>query len=150
MLRDDINHALRDAQKIQDKTRRSTLRLINAAIQDRDIAARSADREGVGNDVIIEILSKMVKQREEAAITYEEAGRLEIAEQERAEIEIIREFLPPQLDDAEIKQIITQACETLKAQSLKDMGRLMAHLKENYAGQMDFARAAAVIKEQLS
>lgn len=149
MLRDDINSALRSAQKAQDKIRRSTLRLINAAIQDRDIAARSADQDGVSDDTILEILSKMVKQRQESAKTYETGLRLDLAEQERAEISIIEEFLPRQLDDSEIAVAIDNACTTLEATSLKDMGRLMAYLKENFAGRMDFARAATLIKEHL-
>jgi uncharacterized protein YqeY len=136
--------------KSQDKIRVSTLRLITAAIKDRDIAARTSDNsDGVSEDEILEILAKMVKQRQEAAHTYEEAGRLELAEQERSEIVVIEEFLPRQLDEAEMLAAVEAAIEGQGAASLKDMGKVMGALKGQYAGQMDFGKAGALVKQKL-
>ncbi|MDD9797904.1 MAG: GatB/YqeY domain-containing protein [Alphaproteobacteria bacterium] len=149
-MRARINNALKDSIKSGQKRRISTLRLINAAIKDRDIAARGADKmEGVTDDEILEILSKMVKQRVEAAKTYEEAGRAELAEQEREEIQIIHDFLPRQLDKAELQAAVEGVITTLGATSLKDMGKVMGELKSRYAGQMDFGEAGALVKKQL-
>lgn len=151
MIRERIDAALKAAMKARDeKLRVSTLRLINAAIKDRDIAARGEDRcNGVSDDEILAILTKMVKQREESADTYEKASRLDLAEQERAEIEVIREFMPRQLSDEEIATAVTQVIGELGACGLKDMGKCMGALKERYAGAMDFGRAGAVMKKAL-
>ena len=128
----------------------STLRLITAAIKDRDIAARTADnRDGVSDDEILEILAKMVKQRQESAATYEQAGRLELAEQERSEIIVIEEFMPRQLDEEEMAAAVTAVIEAQAASSLKDMGKVMGALKSQYAGQMDFGKAGALVKQKL-
>ncbi len=149
-MRTEINAALKQAVKDQNKLRSATLRLINAAIKDRDIAARVKDQhDGVSDDEILEILAKMVKQRTESAVTYEEAGRLELAEQERQEITIIQEFMPKQLDEDEVMAVIDAAIAATEAQSLKDMGRIMGHLKEHYAGQMDFGKAGGLVKARL-
>lgn len=149
-MQERFTEALKDAVKSQDKIRVSTLRLITAAIKDRDIAARSADNgAGVSDEQILEILAKMVKQRQEAAATYEEAGRLELAEQERAEITIIEEFLPTQLSEAEIEVAVAEAIAELDASSLKDMGKVMGALKSKYAGQMDFGKAGGLVKQRL-
>ncbi len=149
-MRAHIHDALKQAIKEQDKCRTSTLRLINAAIKDRDIAARGDGNEGgVSDDQILDILAKMVKQRIDSAQTYEEAGRLELADQERREIAIIQEFLPKQLDMEEIKSAVETAINTLNACSLKDMGRVMSYLKEQYAGQMDFGKASSTVKTLL-
>lgn len=149
-MRDELNADLKEALKSQDKRRTATLRLILAAIKDRDIAARSEDRtEGVTDDEILSILQKMVKQRRESSSTYEEAGRLELAEQERAEIEIISEYLPKQMSDDEIKKAAAAVVEEIDASGLKDMGRTMGALKERYSGVMDFKKASAVIKDLL-
>jgi len=126
------------------------LRLINAAIKDREIALRGDDEaEGVGDSEIMGILAKMIKQRNDSASAYEEAGRLELAEQERSEIEIIQEFLPKQLDDAEVQNAISTAIAKTGAESIRDMGRVMASLKTDFAGQMDFGKVGGIIKQHL-
>ncbi len=150
-MQERFNEALKEAIKSKDKIRVSTLRLITAAIKDRDIAARSADSgDGVSDEQILEILAKMVKQRQEAAATYEEAGRLELAEQERAEIIVIEEFLPQQLSDDEVSAAVDAAIAELGAETLKDMGKVMAQLKGKFAGQMDFGKASGLVKQKLS
>ncbi|MBL6761929.1 MAG: GatB/YqeY domain-containing protein [PS1 clade bacterium] len=149
-MRERFTEALKEAVKSQDKIRISTLRLITAAIKDRDIAARGADRgDGATDEQVLEILAKMVKQRHEAAATYEEAGRLELAEQELAEIAVIEEFLPTQLSDEEITVAVNQAIAETEAATLKDMGKVMGVLKSKYAGQMDFGKAGGQVKAQL-
>ena len=149
MLRDQINEALKVAVKSQDKRRMATLRLINAAIKDRDIAARTGGKDSVSDDEIRELLQKMVRQREESAVVYAEAGRTELAEQEREEIEIIRDFLPRQLSEDEIKSAVTEVIQEYDASGLKDMGRCMGALKERFNGAMDFGKAGKLMKEQL-
>ena len=149
-MQERIAEALKTAVKNQDKVRVSTLRLIVAAIKDRTIAARTADNgDGITDAQIMDILAKMVKQRQEAATTYEGAGRLELAEQERAEIGVIEEFLPRRLDADEMALAVQQAIEEMEAASLKDMGKVMGALKGRYAGQMDFGQAGALVKEKL-
>lgn len=149
-MQERFTEALKEAVKSQDKIRISTLRLITAAIKDRDIAARGADRgDGATDEQVLEILAKMVKQRHEAAATYEEAGRLELAEQELAEIAVIEEFLPTQLSDEEITVAVNQAIAETEAATLKDMGKVMGVLKSKYAGQMDFGKAGGQVKAQL-
>ena len=152
MLREQINDALKTAMKAGDeKTRVATLRLINAAIKDRDIAARGEDRcEGVSEEEILAILTKMVKQREESAAAFEKGCRPELAEQERAEIEVIREFLPRQLSEDEIKVAVSDVIKEYDASGLKDMGKCMGALKERFNGAMDFGRAGKLMKESLS
>lgn len=145
-MRETIAQALKDALKSKDRLRTGTLRLVNAAIQDRDIANRGAGKDPVGDDEILQILTKMVKQREESAKAFEEGGRIELAEQERAEIAIIREYLPSQLGEAETRAAAETAVAETGATGLRDMGRVMAVLKERYPGRMDFARASAVVK----
>lgn len=133
-----------------EKLRVSTLRLITAAIKDRDIAARGEDRCcGVTDDEILAILAKMVKQREESAAVYEQGARLDLAEQERAEIGVIREFLPRQLSEDEISSAVSRVITELGATGLKDMGKCMGALKERYSGAMDFGKAGAVMKKHL-
>lgn len=149
-LRDQINTALKSALKEQQKTRLSTLRLISAAIKDREIACRAGNgNEGVNDSDVLEILAKMIKQRRESAKTYEEAGRLELSQQERDEIEIISEFMPKQLSDEAVRQACIDIVTELGAVGLKDMGRTMGALKAKYAGQMDFGKASRTIKELL-
>ena len=150
-MRDQFSTALKEAIKAKDEVRVSTLRLIQAAIKDRDIAARSGDRqEGVSDDEILQILAKMIKQRRESGQTYEEAGRLELAEREYEEIKVIEEFLPRQLSEDEIKSACVEIVEEVGASGLKDMGKCMGTLKERYAGQMDFGKASGCVKELLS
>lgn len=149
MLRDDINNALKTAMKEQDKARLSTLRLINAAVKDRDIANRGEGKAAVDDGELQSILARMIKQREESAKMYDEGGRPELSAAERAEIEIIREFLPRQLDDAEVEKAIADAVEATQAESLRDMGKVMAWLKERYNGQIDFSKVGAIVRERL-
>ncbi|MBI1619987.1 GatB/YqeY domain-containing protein [Aquamicrobium zhengzhouense] len=149
-MRETITKALRDAQKSQDRERTSTLRMVNAAIQDRDIANRGTGKDAAGNDEVLQILTKLVKQREESAKAYEEGGRAELAAKERSEIAIIREFLPRQMDEAETRKVIADAVAETGAASIKDMGKVMAILKERYTGQIDFSKASGIIKEALS
>ena len=149
-MRNQLNEELKKAMKAQDKRRVSTLRLINTAIKDRDIAARGTGKENVGDDEILLILTKMVKQREESAKTYEEAGRLDLSEQEREEIAIIQDFLPKQLSQAEVEAAVADIVGELGASGLKDMGRTMAALKEKYPGKMDFGLASKLVKDMLS
>jgi len=149
-MREQFTDALKTAMKKQDKRKTSTLRLILAAIKDRDIASRSEDRDGVSDSEILDILARMIKQRRESVVTYEEAGRLELAAQEQEEIDIISTFLPKQLDDDEIDAAVTATLKEIDAAGLKDMGRAMAALKDRYAGQMDFSKASAMVKSKLS
>ena len=150
-MRDILNKSLKDAMKARDEQKISTIRLINAAIKDRDIAVRSEDNvDGVSNEEILSILSRMIKQRQESAKLYEEAGRLELAQQEFSEIKIIETFLPRQLDNTEIEEIVKNAISELKASSLRDMGKVMNVLKESYSGKMDFGKAGAIAKDVLS
>jgi uncharacterized protein YqeY len=140
---------LKDALKAGDKRRVSTIRLIQAAIKDRDIAARGAGKGSVNDEEIMGILAKMVKQRDESAKIYEEANRLELAEQEREEIAVIRSFLPQQLGDDQVRQLCAKVIADVGADGLRDMGKCMAALKEQYSGQMDFSKASGVVKTLL-
>ncbi|MDE1172622.1 MAG: GatB/YqeY domain-containing protein [Parvibaculaceae bacterium] len=147
MMRDEINAAMKAAMKSQSKRRLSTLRLVQAAIKDRDIAARTDGRDaGIPDSEILDVLAKMIKQRQDSARMYEEGGRAELAEAEREEIGIIQEFLPRQLSDDEVKKAVADAVAALGATSLKDMGKVMAELKSRHAGQMDFGKAGPVVK----
>lgn len=150
MLRDVINASLKDALKAQDKRRLGTLRLINAAIKDRDIDARGHGRDPLSDDELLGLLTKMIKQREESAKIYEEAGRADLSTQEREEIDVILGFLPKQMSDAESKAAIAAVIAEIGAHGLKDMGRTMAALKERYTGVMDFGKASGTVKELLT
>ena len=150
-LRSRINTAMKQAMKDKSAERLSTIRLINAAIKDRDIAARTEGKEnGVGDDEVLAILAKMTKQRQESAKTYEEASRLDLSERELAEIKVIEEFLPRQLTDSEIQSAVSEAINEVGASSIRDMGKVMAALKSKYAGQMDFGAVGALVKNNLS
>jgi hypothetical protein len=149
-MREEINAALKQATLAQDRRRMGTLRLINAAIKDRDIAARTGGREAVSDEEILEILAKMIKQRNESAAIYEEAGRIDLAQQEREEIDIIAAFLPRQLSEEEMAEACREAVEEVGAESLKDMGKCMGALKQHYAGRMDFGKASTLVKKILS
>jgi uncharacterized protein YqeY len=148
-MRETITAALKTATKAQDKRRISTLRLVSAAIKDRDIAARTAGKGEATDAELLELFAKMIKQREESEKIYREAGRAELATQEAEEIAIIREFLPAQLSDADAQKAIADAIAETGASSVKDMGKVMAALKARYAGQMDFAKASALVKAKL-
>jgi hypothetical protein len=148
-MRDLIAQALKSAIKSQDKRRTSTLRLITAAIQDRDIANRGIGKDPVGDDEILQILIKMVRQREDSATAFEQGNRLELAEQERQEIGIIREFLPRQLGEEDVRRACSDVVEEIGADGLRDMGRCMNALKEKYPGKMDFGKASGIVKTLL-
>jgi uncharacterized protein len=150
MLKDRISADLKEAVAAQDGRRVCTLRLILAAIKDRDFAARAADStEGIGDEGVRAILVRMVKQREESASAYEESGRLELAQQERDEIKILRSYLPRPMNEAEVAQAIKCAIRDVGATSIRDMGRCMARLKAQHPGRMDFAKAGAVLRNTL-
>jgi uncharacterized protein len=148
-MRETITAALKHATKAQDKRRISTLRLISAAIKDRDIAARTAGKGEASDAELLDLLAKMIKQREESEKIYADAGRAELATQEAEEIAIIREYLPKQLSDKDMEAAIAEAIEQAGATSVKDMGKVMAELKARYAGQMDFSKASAAVKAKL-
>ena len=150
-LRNEINSAMKEAMKEKAQLRLSTLRLINAAIKDRDIAARSEGvEEGVDDSEILAILGKMTRQRQESAKTYEEAGRLDLSERELSEIQVIEYFLPRQLNGDEIEIEVTKVIDEQGASSIRDMGRVMACLKERFTGQMDFGSVGPIVKKKLS
>ena len=148
MLRDEINNALKTAMKAGDKRRISTLRLINSEILKRETSA--AERLSLGDAEILDVMGKMIKQRQELLEIYEKAGRAELADQEREEIEIISGYLPKQLSDAEAGEAISSLIKELEAATLKDMGRTMTALKERFSGQMDFGKASAMVKKLLA
>lgn len=149
-LRTAITTSTKDAMKAKQTLRLSTLRLVSAAIKDRDIAARSEDRcEGINDDEILSLLSKMVKQREESAKTYDDNGRPELADRERAEIEIVRDFMPKPLSEDEMKSAIAALVDETGATCLKDMGKIMGRLKTDFAGRLDMGKAGAVVKQHL-
>jgi len=150
-LRARLNDAMKEAMKAKDAKRLATVRLILAALKDKDIAARSeTSRDLLGDDEILGLLGKMIKQREESAAVYRQGGRPELAENEEAEIAVIREFMPKQMDEAESRAAIAAVIAETGAASIKDMGKVMGALKERYAGQMDFGKASAAIKDALS
>ncbi|MQW85802.1 GatB/YqeY domain-containing protein [Sinorhizobium saheli] len=148
-MRDQLANALKEALKAKDTRRTSTVRLIQAAIKDRDIANRGQGKDPVGDDEIMQILAKMIKQREESARIYDEGGRPELAEQERQEIAVINQFLPEQLSEEKVKQACAAIIQETGAHGLRDMGKCMNALKERYPGQMDFAKASGLVKELL-
>ena len=148
-LRQRVHEELKEAMKARDKTRMATLRLITAAFKDREIAGRGGDGGELSEADLQAILAKMIKQRRESAKAYEDGGRPELAAQEREEIAIIEEFLPRQMDEEEIAAAVAAVIEETQAAGLKDMGRVMAALKEKYAGRMDMAKASRLVKERL-
>jgi uncharacterized protein len=148
-MRETINAALQAATKARDARRVSTLRLVSAAIKDRDIAARGAGKEKATDAELLELLAKMIKQREESQKIYADAGRPELAQQEGEEVAIIREFLPKQLSDDDMAKAIDEAIAETSAEGVRDMGKVMAALKARYAGQMDFGKASGAVKAKL-
>jgi hypothetical protein len=150
VLRDEINTALKDAMKARDQRRVSTLRLVNAAIKNADIAAETSKKGALSDDELLPLLQKLIKQRQEAAEIYDKAGRNELAGQERGEIEIIRAFLPRQMSDAEARAAIAEAIKATGATSVRDMGKVMAALKQAHAGKMDFGKASGLVKGMLA
>lgn len=150
MFRTRLNEALKEAMRAKNPRAVSTLRLILAALKDRDIAARGRGvTDGIDEEEILSMLQTMIKQRREAISLYEQGGRLELAEQEREEIVIIETFLPKQFNDAEVREVVTKVIADIGAASIKDMGRTMAELRTRYAGQMDFGKASGYVKEKL-
>lgn len=152
-LRNKVEASLKQAMRDKDTARLSTLRLINAAIKDMEIAKRGeedAELQPMDDDEVRRILARMVKQRRESARAYEEGGRLELAEREREEIEVIEEFLPRPLDPAAQSEAVDKAVTDLEASSIRDMGRVMALLKERYTGRMDFTAVGPMVKDRLS
>ena len=149
-MRSLLDKNLKEAIRSQEKQRLATLRLINAAIKDRDIAVRSEENtEGVSDSEIILILSNMVKQRKQSIVQYEEGGRIELAERERQEIKIIEEFLPNQLNEQEIREEVSKIIESKDQLSIKDMGKIMGELKTKFSGRMDFGNASEIVKALL-
>lgn len=150
-LRERLQLALKEAMRAKDPDRLSTLRLINAAIKDRDIALRGEGGDDlVDEDEITAILSKMVKQRQESARAYEEGGRLELAEKELDEIKVIEEFLPRRLSEEEVEKAIAAAIADAGAKGIRDMGKVMGVLKKKYTGQMDFGSVGPRVKARLT
>jgi len=151
-MRSKINAAMKAAMKDKDAVRLSTLRLVNAAIKGKDIALRGSggDANGIGDMEIMALLGTMIKQREESAKQYENGGRLELAEREREEITIIRDFLPEPMSDEDVQEAIDKTVSSLGASSLKDMGAVMNTLKAEYVGRMDFGTVSKKVKEKLS
>ncbi len=151
MLRSRLNDALKAAMKEKDERSVSTLRLILAALKDRDIAARSkGNMDGIADDDILGLLQSMVKQRRDSIELYEKGGRMELAQKEAEEIAVIEDFLPAQLSDEEMAEAVAAIIEEVGADSLKDMGKAMGALKEKYAGRMDFSKAGALVKQRLA
>ena len=150
-LRTDINEGVKTAMKAKEKLALSTLRLVNAAIKDRDIAARAQDNPaGINDGEILSLLAKMVKQRQESASIYEDNARPELAERERSEILVIRRYMPKPVSDEELASAVKAAVNDLNATCLKDMGKVMGKLKGEYAGRMDMGKAGAAVKSFLS
>ena len=151
MLRARFNDELKAAMKAKDPRAVSTVRLILAALKDRDIAARSrGNTEGIGDDEIGDLLQKMIRQRRESIELYQQGKREDLAQQEREEIAIIERFLPQQMSESEMAAAVSALIAELGAGSIKDMGRVMPALKQRHAGQMDFSKASALVKERLS
>jgi uncharacterized protein YqeY len=150
VLRDEINASLKQAMKSQDKRRTGTLRLVNAALKDRDIEARGLGKPALSDEEIHGLLQKMIKQRQESLDIYENAGRTDLATQEREEIEIISAYLPKQMSEDETRSAIAVVITEISASGMKDMGRVMAALKERFSGRMDFTKASGVVKGLLA
>jgi hypothetical protein len=150
MLRDDINNALKQAMKAHDERRVSTLRMVNSTLKNADIEARGQGKGPLTDDELKSLLQKMIKQRQESVELYEKGNRPELAAQEREEIAIIAAYLPKQMSDAEAQAAIAAVIKDVGAASMKDMGKVMAALKERHAGEMDFSKASGTVKGLLS
>ena len=148
-MRERLTQDLKEAMRAGDKRRISTVRLIQAALKDKDIEARGAGRGQTSDEDILALLQKMIKQRQESIAIYEQAGRQELAQQEREEAEIIQSYLPKQMDEAETAAAVDAAIAETGAASMKDMGKVVGALRGRYAGRMDFSRASALVKERL-
>jgi len=149
-MREQFTEHLKEAMKAGDKRRVSTIRMITSALKDRDIEQRGQGKPPLTDEEILGLLQKMVKQRQESLAIYQQAGRDDLATQESEEIQILMGFMPAQLDEVAVQAAIAGAIESTGASSVKDMGKVMAVLKERYAGQMDFAKASGAVKAMLS
>ena len=150
MLRDEISNAYKSAMKQKEAVAVSTLRLILAAIKDRDIAARlKGNLDGITNDEILSLMQSMIKQRGDSIDAYEKGGRMELAHREAEEIAIIEGFLPAQMTPETVLNAVEEVIKEVNAETLKDMGKVMATLKQRFAGQMDFAKASSIVKAKL-
>lgn len=150
MLRTRLSDALKTAMKAKEARAVSTLRLIHAALKDRDIAVRSnGNMDGISDEDILSLFQSMIKQRRESIDAYQRGGRMELAQKEAEEISIIEDFLPEQLSEEEITAAVGEAITEIGAANLKDMGKVMAALKQTYAGRMDFGKASSLVKAQL-
>ena len=148
MLRNELNSAMKDALKKKEQKTLSTIRLILAALKDRDIVARGkGNSDGISDDEVLSMLQSMIKQRRDSISMYEQAGRCDLAEGEESEIKVITSFMPKQLSDEEINTCVKEAIAELNASSLKDMGKIMSLLKEKYLGRMDFGKASSLVKK---
>jgi uncharacterized protein len=150
LIRDDINNALKEAMKARDERRVSTLRLVNSTLKNADIEARGQGKDPLGDDGVLGVLQKMIKQRNESADLYDKGGRAELAQQEREEIAIISAYLPKQMSQDEVKAAIAEEIRNTGAAGVKDMGKVIGALKAKYAGKMDFGNASALVKAALS
>src|SRR6266481_5223752 len=150
VLRDEINTALKSAMKARDERRVSTLRLVNAALKNADLEAQGKGKQALSDEELLGLLWKLIKQRQEAVELYDKAGRTELADRERSEIEIITAYLPKQMSEAEARAAVAQAIEATGATGIKDMGKVMAALKQGYAGRLDFGKASGLVKAMLS
>jgi hypothetical protein len=146
VLREKLNEATKAAMKSGDKLKLSTLRLMTAAVQNGDIEARTAGKKPLSDEELLGIFQKQIKQRNESVELYEKGGRTELAKKEKDEIEVIKGFLPQQMSEAEVKAAIAAIIKETAAASVKDMGKVMAVLKERYAGKMDFGKASGAVK----
>jgi uncharacterized protein len=149
-MRDEINTALKDAMKARDERRVSTLRLVNAALKNADLEAQGKGKQALSDEELLGLLQKLIKQRQEAVELYDKAGRTELADRERGEIEIITAYLPKQMSEAEAQAAVAQVIKATGATSIKDMGKVMAALKQGYAGRLDFGKANGLVKAMLS
>ena len=150
MLRERLTAEMKEAMKAGQKQKLSTVRMIQAALKDKDIEARGAGKGQASEDEILALLQKMIKQRNEAAGVYEQGGRPELAENERAEAKIIQTFLPQQMDEAEMRAAIQAVVAETGAAGPKDMGKVIGALRSRYAGRMDFAKASGLVKDVLA
>jgi uncharacterized protein len=150
LIRDEINNSLKEAMKAKDERRVSTLRLVNSTLKNADIEARGQRKDPLGDDGVLGVLQKMIKQRNESAELYDKGGRAELAQQEREEIAIISAYLPKQMSEDEVKAAIAEEIRNTGAAGVKDMGKVIGALKGKYAGKMDFANASALVKAALS
>lgn len=149
--REEFTTAMKNAMKDKNQTTLSTIRLIMAALKDKDIAARAQGKaDGINEQEILSMLQSMIKQRHESAKMYCDAGREELAEREEAEIEVIEQFLPKQLGESEVQGIIAELITEMDAKEIKDMGKVMGALKERYAGQLDMSKASGAVKAALA